>query len=65
MAIEDLKYNKLTSKIIGLAMKVHRTLGNGFQELPPCRHCEEADTRKATKQSNDAAVLDCFVAYEQ
>jgi len=33
MSIEDLKYNELTSKIIGLAMKVHRTLGNGFQEV--------------------------------
>ncbi len=25
--------NKLTHKIIGCAMQVHRTLGNGFQEL--------------------------------
>jgi GxxExxY protein len=27
------KYEELTSKIIGCAMKVHRTLGNGFQEV--------------------------------
>ena len=33
MAIEDLKYNDITDKIIRAAMKVHATLGNGFQEL--------------------------------
>ncbi|MDB5091393.1 MAG: hypothetical protein JWR09_5387 [Mucilaginibacter sp.] len=27
------KYSELTGKIIGCAMKVHRTLGNGFQEV--------------------------------
>ena len=26
-------YNELTHKIIGCAMKVHRVLGNGFQEV--------------------------------
>ena len=30
---EQFKYSKLTSKIIGCAMAVHRTLGNGFQEV--------------------------------
>lgn len=29
----DENINKLTHKIIGCAMKVHRTLGNGFQEV--------------------------------
>jgi len=33
MAIDDLKYNELTRKIIGAAMKVHQILGNGFQEV--------------------------------
>lgn len=33
MAIDDLQYNDLTRKIIGAAMKVHQTLGNGFQEV--------------------------------
>lgn len=27
------KYQETTEKIIGCAMKVHRTLGNGFQEV--------------------------------
>jgi GxxExxY protein len=32
--MEDLQeINKLTHKIIGCAMQVHRTLGNGFQEV--------------------------------
>lgn len=30
-SVEDI--NKLTHKIIGCAMQVHRTLGNGFQEV--------------------------------
>jgi GxxExxY protein len=28
-----MKYSELTEKIIGCAMKVHGTLGNGFQEV--------------------------------
>ena len=28
-----MKYEELTEKIIGCAMQVHRTLGNGFQEV--------------------------------
>ena len=30
---EQYKYSELTSKIIGCAMTVHKTLGNGFQEV--------------------------------
>ncbi len=33
MIKEQYKYSELTSKIIGCAMMVHKTLGNGFQEV--------------------------------
>lgn len=33
MIKEEYKYSALTSRIIGCAMIVHRTLGNGFQEV--------------------------------
>ena len=33
MIKEEYKYSDITSKIIGCAMKVHSTLGNGFQEV--------------------------------
>jgi GxxExxY protein len=33
MINEQYKYSDLTSKVIGCAMRVHTTLGNGFQEV--------------------------------
>jgi len=33
MIKNEYKYSEFTSKIIGCAMKVHSTLGNGFQEV--------------------------------
>ena len=33
MIKKEYKHSELTSKIIGCAMKVHGTLGNGFQEV--------------------------------
>ena len=32
-SMSELKYKGITEKIIGAAMKVHATLGNGFQEV--------------------------------
>lgn len=33
MIKEEYKFSEITEKIIGCAMKVHNTLGNGFQEV--------------------------------
>jgi len=33
MINEEYKYSAITEKIIGCSMKVHSTLGNGFQEV--------------------------------
>ncbi len=33
MIVETYKYSDITQKIIGCAMKVHNTLGSGFQEV--------------------------------
>lgn len=33
MSVGQYKYSDITEKIIGCAMKVHSTLGNGFQEV--------------------------------
>ena len=33
MIKEEYKYSDITEKIIGYSMKVHSTLGNGFQEV--------------------------------
>jgi len=33
MINEQYKYSELTSKIIGCAMTVHKTLGNGFTHV--------------------------------
>lgn len=33
MVNDQYKYSELTAKIIGCAMVVHKTLGNGFQEV--------------------------------
>ena len=42
----DFKYKDLTEQIIGCAMRVHSTLGNGFQEViyQRCLEIELANT---------------------
>lgn len=42
----DMKYEDITTKIIGCAMKVHSTPGNGFQEVIYQR-CLEIEMNKA------------------
>lgn len=43
--MKDFKYSDITGKTIGCAMKVHSTLGNGFQEVIYQR-CLEIEFRK-------------------
>lgn len=45
MIKEEYKYSELTGKIIGCAMTVHSTLGNGFQEVIYQRALEIEMTR--------------------
>lgn len=33
MVKEEYKYSEITERVIGCSMRVHSTLGNGFQEV--------------------------------
>lgn len=55
----DFKDKELTEKIIGSAMKVHRTLGNGFQELIYQR-CLEIELNKNNIANSREHVMPWF-----
>ena len=56
-----MKYKELTEKIIGCAMKIHATLGNGFQEVIYQRALE-IEMRKAGL--NYAREMEMTVYYD-
>ena len=49
MIDETYKYSEMTGQIIGLAMEVHKKLGNGFQEVIYQRALEFEFTRNQIK----------------
>ncbi len=51
-----MKYEQLTHKIIGCAMKVHPMPGNGLQEVI----CQPALAIEMKKQGPDAMKVPCF-----
>lgn len=61
MINEKYKYSELTGKIIGCAMKVHSTLGNGFQEVIYQR-CLAIEMRK--HRLDFARELEMTIHYE-
>jgi len=58
---EEYKHSDLTALIIGCAMKVHRTLGNGFQEVIYQRCLEIEMEKQGLKFSRE---LDLDIYYE-
>lgn len=56
---EQYKDSDITGKIIGAAMKVHRTLGNGFQEVIYQR-CLAIELEKAGLKFQREADMDIF-----
>jgi GxxExxY protein len=64
MINEQYKYSELTSKIIGCAMTVHKTLGNGFQEVIYQRALE-IEMRLAGIASNREFEMPIFYRAEQ
>lgn len=54
----DFKYKDLTEQIIGCAMRVHSTLGNGFQEViyQRCLEIELANTALPFSREHDMPI---------
>jgi GxxExxY protein len=64
MVNEQYKYSELTSKIIGCAMTVHKTLGNGFQEVIYQRALE-IEMREAGMSFNREFEMPIFYRKQQ
>ena len=64
MIKDQYKYSELTSKIIGCAITVHKTLGNGFQEVIYQRALE-IEMRFAGIQSIREFEMPIFYRVEQ
>lgn len=64
MIREEYKYSELTAKIIGCAMTVHKTLGNGFQEVIYQRALE-IEMRLAGIEFNREFQMPIFYRNEQ
>jgi GxxExxY protein len=57
--METIKYEDLTRKISGCAMKVHSTLGNGFQEViyQRCLAIDLEKTRRSFQREIEMPIL--------
>ena len=56
MLQKDFKYKEITEKIIGAAMKVHSTLGNGFQEVIYQRALEDEMQQKKLTFARELSI---------
>ena len=56
MLQKDFKYKEITEKIIGAAMKVHSTLGNGFQEVIYQRALEDEMQQKKLTLARELSI---------
>jgi len=52
-----MKYEEITKKIIGCAMTVHSTLGNGFQEVIYHGYRNEIEQPKFRERKGNAHLL--------
>jgi len=56
MINEKYRYSELTSKIIGCSMTVHKTLGNGFQEVIYQRVLFRGNRERATGNRKNSCL---------
>ena len=62
--MSEYKYSDITGKIIGAAMKVHATIGNGFQEVI-YQHALAIEMAKATLSYQREVVMPIFYDDQQ